>query len=76
MEFDREVTANVSERIWHQSQRIEKKKDGSIVIKMKVAPSPEITSWVLSYGPHAQVLKPKWLLDDVKIELSEALKKY
>ena len=76
VEFDREVAANVSERIWHQSQKIEKKKDGSVTIKMKVAPSPEVTSWVLSYGPHARVQKPRWLLDDVKIELSEALKKY
>jgi len=76
VEFDREVAANVSERIWHQSQSIDKKKDGTVVIKMKVAPSPEVTSWVLSYGPHARVLKPKWLLDDVKAELSEALKRY
>ncbi|MCX5867453.1 MAG: WYL domain-containing protein [Proteobacteria bacterium] len=76
IEFDREVAANVSERIWHQSQKIEKKKDGVVTIKMKVAPSPEVTSWVLSYGPHARVRKPKWLLDDVKAELSEALKKY
>lgn len=76
VEFSKDVAANVSERIWHQSQKIEKKKDGKVVIAMNVAGSPELTAWVLSYGIHAKVLKPKWLKDDVKNELKQALKKY
>lgn len=76
VEFDREVAANVSERIWHWSQKIEKRKDGRVILRMKVAHSPEVTSWVLSYGPHARVLKPKWLREDVQAELKGALEAY
>lgn len=76
IEFSPDVALNVSERIWHASQKIEKKKNGKVTLTMTVAESPELTAWILSFGPHAKVLKPEKLRKEAEKELREALKKY
>lgn len=76
VEFSKQVAANVSERIWHLSQKVEKRKGGKAVLTMKVAVSPELTAWILSFGPHAKVIKPEKLKREVVKELKETQKRY
>ena len=74
--FDKEVSGYIKERIWHPSQKIKQNRDGSITTTYHVAGTNEIKFWVLSYGRHAEVLEPTTLRDEIKKDLSQALKRY
>jgi predicted DNA-binding transcriptional regulator YafY len=66
----------VGERIWHESQQIQKLIDGGIDISFKVAGLDEIRQWVLSLGPEATVVEPKELKALVWKSLKETLDQY
>ena len=76
VKFDKEVAGYIKERIWHPSQKIKQNKDGTITATYNVAGTKEIKYWVLSYGQHAEVVEPKSLRDEIKKDLSLALKRY
>ena len=48
----------VAEKLWHPTQKLTRKKGGSLILEMTVADLDEVTAWVLSFGPDARVLKP------------------
>jgi predicted DNA-binding transcriptional regulator YafY len=66
----------VGERIWHQSQRIQKLIDGGIEISFRVAGLGEIRQWVLSMGPEAVVVAPDELKMSVRQSLEQTLAHY
>ena len=66
----------VGERVWHESQRIQKLIDGGIEISFKVAGLSEICQWVLSMGPEAVVVEPTELKVLIKQKLQRALGHY
>lgn len=76
VKFDKEVAGYIKERLWHPSQKIKQNRDGSITTTYDVAGTKEIKYWVLSYGQYAEVLEPKTLRDEIKKDLSLALKRY
>jgi predicted DNA-binding transcriptional regulator YafY len=61
----------IGERIWHQSQRIQKLIDGGIEISFRVAGFDEIRQWVLGMGPEAVVVEP----EELKVSIWKYLKK-
>jgi predicted DNA-binding transcriptional regulator YafY len=60
----------IGEKIWHQSQRIQKLIDGGIEISFRVAGLDEIRQWVLGLGAEAVVVEP----EDLKISVWKSLK--
>ncbi len=48
----------IGERVWHASQRVTPRADGSIELELEVGLSPEVESWVLGWGEHVEVLAP------------------
>jgi proteasome accessory factor B len=76
IQFSPEVAYLLKERQWHPTQTIVTRKDGSVVLNMQAGGLEEVTSWVLSWGPHAKVLAPPTLVKDVKDELSAAARQY
>ena len=76
VQFDKEVAGYIKERIWHPSQKIKQNKDGSITATFTVAGTNEIKYWLLSYGHHAKVKEPQALRDEIKKDLTAALKQY
>jgi predicted DNA-binding transcriptional regulator YafY len=76
VQFDKEVAGYIKEKIWHPSQKIKQEKDGSITATFTVSGTNEIKYWVLSYGHHAKVKEPQSLRDEIKKDLSLALKHY
>ena len=48
----------IKERRWHTSQRIVSKGDGSIILSVDVAITPELIQWVLGFGSDAYVIEP------------------
>jgi len=66
----------IRERRWHPTARIRERRDGACVLTMKVGGLGEVRRWVMQFGPHAEVLGPRKLRQEIQQELSEALQNY
>lgn len=73
LRFDAVVAPSVRDRIWHESQRVLDRPDGSFDLSLSVALSREFKAWIRSLVPHVVVLKPPSLRDDIERDLKEAL---
>jgi len=61
---------------YHDSQEIEKLPGGKIKCALTVYDTPEFRSWLLSWGKHIEVIAPKELREEIKVELMESVKRY
>ena len=61
---------------WHKSQKIIIDNEKEFRIELTVFPNDELKQKILSLGGHVKVIKPKWLVNDVKEALKEAVKNY
>ena len=59
--FDAFAARLVAERQWHKSQKLRKHADGSAELSMQVGLAPDLESWILGWGGHAEVLEPEAL---------------
>lgn len=66
--FDESIARYIEEKVWHESQKIRRSKDGSIIFEAFVAVTPELKSWILNWGSHTKVLEPESLREDIKDE--------
>ena len=66
----------IGEKIWHESQRSRKLRDGSLELIFQVAGLDEIKLWIMSLGPEAYVEEPERLRDMVKADMKKALVQY
>ncbi len=64
--FSKKVANFILECIWHPSQKLNKRKDGSVLAEFKVAGLNEIKIWILGFGEHVKVLEPQELAQDIK----------
>ena len=76
LRFDEFAARLVSERSWHDSQRIRTARDGSITLELELAGLEEIERWILSWGSHARVLAPKELIERVREEACKVAHSY
>lgn len=74
--FAAEWSTHVRERTWHASQTVREAPDGGVVLEMEVGGTAELTSWILSFGPGAEVLEPASLRAEVAEALAGALATY
>jgi len=74
--FARRVAGNVSEILWHKTQRIEQREDGGIDFHVDVEGLSEIIWWILGYGDQAEVIEPPELRDMVIAHAEQMLKTY
>lgn len=70
------IASYVSERRWHQSQRITRLDENTIELNLRVRVNPELARWVLSLGPAAQTLAPANLATEIKKLADEVSKLY
>jgi len=63
--FRPEASGQVKRKIWHPKQKIEEKRDGTIILKMQVSSYAPLINWILGWGGDAEVLKPKMIRDEV-----------
>jgi predicted DNA-binding transcriptional regulator YafY len=68
--FDKEVANWVTERQWHPSQHIRKRKNGAVELEFPAAGLFEVQRWVLSWGSQVQVLAPKVLKSMLRKEVA------
>lgn len=74
--FSPPIARYISERKWHDSQRIVHLEQGKIEVHLEVGMTPELVQWVLSFGSHAVVMEPQSLRDRVKEEAGNILTQY
>ena len=74
--FERSWAIHVEEHSWHPSQKLERRRDGSVDLLMEVGGTTELRNWVLSFGSGAEVLEPESLRAEVALELERALARY
>lgn len=69
---DASMASYIRERVWHESQSLEERPDGSVVLRMQVAPAWELKAWIKGLLPHARVLKPASLRREIAKDVAEA----
>jgi len=55
----------MEETTWHPSQVLEKQKDGSLLMTLRVADTIELYSWIMGWGEKVEVLEPPELREEV-----------
>ena len=66
----------ISKKIHDTQEILEKKEDGSILIKLQVKQNFELKSFLLSQGSHVTVLAPQSLAQEIANELKQTLARY
>jgi len=74
--FEAEVAGYISEKVWHKTQKIKPQKDGSLIFEARVAGTDEIKFWLMTWGSKAEVLSPKGLREEMRIEAEVMVQKY
>jgi len=74
--FDGPVAVLVTERQWHRSQRIQSRREGSLLVRYRLGETSEFKRWIKGLGPGAAVLKPDWLRREIRAELLEAVRQH
>ncbi|MCC6354263.1 MAG: WYL domain-containing protein [Verrucomicrobiae bacterium] len=59
--FSNTVATAISERVWHPTQKIWKRRDGGLELRIRAAPTIDLVRWILSWTPDVRVLAPKAL---------------
>ena len=73
---DAEIAGWVAEVHWHEKQKIERLKDGSIELELPAATLLEARRFVLSMGKHALALSPAAVVADVREHVMALAKAY
>lgn len=63
-------------RRWHPSQRVDEVAGGQMRVTFQLDNLEEIEQWVLSWGAHAMVVRPKALADRVTTAAAAIVKRY
>jgi predicted DNA-binding transcriptional regulator YafY len=66
LEFTPSFAQTVGDTLWHRTQSLEYREDGSALFRCRVAGFDEISWWILSHGPNCRVVEPPALRDLVR----------
>ena len=66
----------LSSRRLHRTQRFTKQPDGTTLLTMTVRGTEELKNWILSLGPHVEVVRPETLRTEVREALEAAATRY
>jgi predicted DNA-binding transcriptional regulator YafY len=69
LRFSPSISAWMKEQIWHPEQKVQHKKDGSLIMEFPVADFRELKRRILSYGADVKVIAPKGLAREIQKEL-------
>jgi len=65
LSFLPKVAENVTEVLWHSTQKVRRNSDGTAVMEFRVDGLGEIIWWILGYGDQVEVLAPAVLREKV-----------
>ena len=58
LSFTPEIARIMEETVWHPSQVVERQKDGSVIMSLRITSTVELCSWILGWGEKVEVLEP------------------
>lgn len=58
LEFDKATAAWAKDRVWHVSQRLERRPGGRLRMTLELADTRELVGWILSFGGGVTVIGP------------------
>jgi proteasome accessory factor B len=64
------------EKTFHPSQQVTREPTGQILVTFTLSSLEELRSWLLSWGPLAEVLEPATLREKLRESLKQSLQKY
>jgi proteasome accessory factor B len=73
---DPQTRRYIEARRLHPTQRFADRSDGTAVLTMTVRGTEELKNWILSFGPHLEVLRPRALRDEVREQHAAAAALY
>jgi predicted DNA-binding transcriptional regulator YafY len=76
VQFHEKGVRLIQERTWHRSEKLEMLPDGTVVLSMQVAHTPQLEGWILHWGRLAQVLGPAAVRKGVEKQAREILKRW
>lgn len=65
-----------AERKWHPSQQLKARRSGEAELRLDVTIAPDLENWILSWGAHAEVLKPKALRERIAAAAKMMARRY
>ncbi len=74
--FEPPMGRYVRDRIWHPSQQIEERQDGSLILRLTVSNDWALRSWILGFGALARVLAPAELAAQILEEVERTRSVY
>jgi predicted DNA-binding transcriptional regulator YafY len=66
----------IREGVWHPSQKLQERDDGSLIMTVKVRAPENMIPWILGKGSGIEILSPDFLRKAVLDELARALNVY
>jgi predicted DNA-binding transcriptional regulator YafY len=76
IEFAPAIASFVRERMWHPSQQVDERPDGSLRLTLDVCTDVALRSWILGFGPLAKVIGPAHLAEQILADLEGARARY
>lgn len=64
--FQKGAAEYVAERTWSPGQKLTRRKDGTLILTFTATSRFEVISWVLGFGPDAELLEPEDLRREVR----------
>ena len=75
VEFTGWAARYVSERIWSPDQKVVHH-NGKTMLTFSASSAPELISWVLAFGNEAQIVRPNYLVEEIKVILQSMAQNY
>lgn len=76
LRFSKNVAAYIKERVWHPSQKVKERRDGTVDLSFETGGWKELVRWILSWQPDVQVLKPVELRQRVREKMMCGLRAF
>jgi len=74
--FGEREAGYIRERTWHPTQTFRTLPDGRLELRLQVAITVELETWIRGFGPECQVLGPPALVDRIAASLRAAADRY
>ena len=69
--FAAHMAGYIRERVWHESQELADGPNGSVILRMQVAPGFELQSWIKGFLPHVTVTRPVALREAIAKDIEK-----
>lgn len=71
--FASTIATYIEERIWHPSQEMKRREDGSLEMAFETTGWKELVRWILSWQPDVKVLSPNRLQERIELKMRQGL---